>query len=61
LSTSLATGSPAIAAVPSRRRPLVAVLPFTPRGEDPGLRLLGNDIADCCASGSGRMPRCRRS
>ena len=29
-----------------RRRPLVAVLPFTPGGDDPGLRLLGNDIAD---------------
>jgi TolB-like protein len=33
-------------AVPLRRRPLVAVLPFTPGGEDASLRLLGNDIAD---------------
>jgi TolB-like protein len=29
-----------------RRRPLVAVLPFTPGSDDAGLRLLGNDIAD---------------
>jgi TolB-like protein len=27
-------------------RPLVAVLPFTPCGDDPALRLLGNDIGD---------------
>lgn len=31
---------------PPRRRPLVAVLPFTPAGDDPLLRILGNDIAD---------------
>lgn len=29
-----------------RRRPLVAVLPFTPAADDASLRLLGNDIAD---------------
>lgn len=34
------------AIAPPRRRPLVAVLPFTPGGEDASLRLLGNDIAD---------------
>jgi TolB-like protein len=34
------------AAAPPRRRPLVAVLPFTPGVEDASLRLLGNDIAD---------------
>ena len=39
--------APRLAAVAlPRRRPLVAVLPFTPGGEDAGLRLLGNDIAD---------------
>lgn len=27
-------------------RPLVAVLPFTPNGADPSLRILGNEIAD---------------
>jgi TolB-like protein len=27
-------------------RPLVAVLPFEPRGEDASLRLLGNELAD---------------
>lgn len=27
-------------------RPLVAVLPFEPRGDDPSLRLLANEIAD---------------
>ena len=27
-------------------RPLVAVLPFVPRGDDPSLRLLGTEIAD---------------
>lgn len=37
---------PAATAVPTRRRPLVAVLPFTPGEEEPALRLLGNDIAD---------------
>lgn len=34
----LAIGSPA--------RPLVAVLPFTSSGSDPGLQLLGDEIAD---------------
>ena len=43
-SATFASSIPADA--PSRRRPLVAVLPFTPRGEDASLRLLGNDIAD---------------
>ncbi len=33
-------------AVVLRRRPLVAVLPFTPAGDEAALRLLGGDIAD---------------
>lgn len=33
-------------ATPAAGRPLVAVLPFTPHGADPGLRLLGNELAD---------------
>lgn len=33
-------------AAPARRLPLVAVLPFTPNGVDPALRLLGAEIAD---------------
>lgn len=33
-------------ALPQRRRPLVAVLPFTPAGDDPSLRMLGGEIAD---------------
>jgi len=33
-------------AAPSPRRPLVAVLPFTPGAEDASLHLLGNEIAD---------------
>lgn len=36
---------PAVA-LPQRRPPLVAVLPFTPRGGDESLGLLGSDIAD---------------
>jgi TolB-like protein len=43
-SATFASSVPA-AALP-RRRPLVAVLPFTPGGDDASLRLLGNDIAD---------------
>lgn len=38
--------SAAIEVPPPLRRPLVAVLPFTPSGEDPLLRMLGADIAD---------------
>lgn len=43
-SASILTTAPA--ASPQRRRPLVAVLPFSPGGEDGALRLLGGDIAD---------------
>jgi TolB-like protein len=39
----LATGPEA---APPPRRPLVAVLPFTPAGEEPSMRMLGNDLAD---------------
>jgi TolB-like protein len=47
LSPPSATAATDVPAVPlTRRRPLVAVLPFTPGGGDAGLRLLGNDIAD---------------
>jgi TolB-like protein len=47
LSPPSATALSAIAPpAPLRRRPLVAVLPFTPGAEDASLRLLGNDIAD---------------
>jgi TolB-like protein len=40
------TQSAATQVPPSRRRPLVAVLPFTPAGDDALLRILGDDIAD---------------
>ncbi|MEJ8840197.1 hypothetical protein [Ramlibacter sp. AN1133] len=44
---SATSPSSAAAAAVAPRRPLVAVLPFTPGGdEDASLRLLGNDIAD---------------
>ena len=33
-------------ALPPPTRPLVAVLPFAPNGDDPALRLLGNELAD---------------
>jgi TolB-like protein len=33
-------------ALPRRLRPLVAVLPFTPTGDDAALHLLGGDVAD---------------
>jgi TolB-like protein len=33
-------------AAPEARRPLVAVLPFEPNGDDPALRLLGVEVAD---------------
>jgi TolB-like protein len=44
-----------VAAAP-RRRPLVAVLPFTPGGDDASLRLLGNDIADLLRERLGQDP-----
>jgi adenylate cyclase len=31
---------------PLSRRPLIAVLPFAPNGDDPSLRLLGSELAD---------------
>jgi TolB-like protein len=37
---------PHFRARPEGRRPLVAVLPFTPNGDDPALRLLGVEVAD---------------
>jgi TolB-like protein len=37
---------PDFIASPEGRRPLVAVLPFTPNGDDPALRLLGVEVAD---------------
>ena len=46
LNLPTATPAPSVPVAPPPRRPLVAVLPFTPGGEDPALRLLGNDIAD---------------
>jgi TolB-like protein len=40
------TLDPPLAATVLPGRPLVAVLPFTPCGADPALRLLGNEIGD---------------
>ena len=50
LSTTIAAAS-----LP-RRRPLVAVLPFTPGADDASLRLLGNDIADLLRERLGQDP-----
>lgn len=42
--------------VPTLRRSLVAVLPFGAQGDDPGLRLLGSELADVLREQLGRDP-----
>jgi TolB-like protein len=42
--------------LPPLRRPLVAVLPFGPAGDDAALRLLGSELADLLRERLARMP-----
>jgi TolB-like protein len=56
LTTQDALSNPVPDAVLFRRRPLVAVLPFTPAADEPSLRLLGGDLADVLRERLARDP-----